>query len=184
MYKEMMMKYLIVCMVVSLMATSVGAETYKWVDEKGVVSYADDLGKVPKRFRSKAVIVEATVVPVEILERTDDAKDVKKSKSGPDSEKTEGAAVKGERGKIVYGGRDEEGWRKEFARIKGDIRGVEEFLAGIKARLKDTDKMSRGEYLSLQNTVKDSEIRLAGLRSKLESLTEAANKANVPDELR
>ncbi|HEY5975005.1 MAG TPA: DUF4124 domain-containing protein [Geobacteraceae bacterium] len=178
------MKYLIVCAVLSLLATSAGAEIYKWVDERGIASYADDLGKVPKRFRNNAVIVDAAVAPVEVVERTDETKDSKKTNSGPDSGKADGSAIKGERAKAVYGGKNEDVWRKEFAKTKADIKGVEEFLAETKARLKDTEKMSRSEYLSLQNTVKDSEIRLAGLRSKLESLTEAANKANVPNELR
>ena len=60
----------------------------------------------------------------------------------------------------------------------------EEYLAGIKERLSDTGKMSRNEYVSLQNTVKDLEVRLNSQKQKLHALTDAANKANVPADIR
>ena len=145
------------------------------------MNYADELGKVPKRFRSKGIIVDVQATPVEVIEGADNAKDVKK---GTSPDRPEDAAGKSERAKVLYGGKDEESWRKGFAKAKADIKAVEEFIVETKARLKDTDNMSRTEYLSLQNTVKDSEIRLNGLRNKLEALTEAANKANVPMEIR
>ena len=44
--------------------------------------------------------------------------------------------------------------------------------------------MSRGEYLSIQMGINGAETRLQRLNGKLDALTEEANKANVPADLR
>ena len=156
------------------------AATYKWVDEKGTINYADDLGKIPKKYRERAKTIDEQPPPVEVIES---AAPAGKEKGG---NKEEGLQQpKGEKAaKPVLGGKDAESWRKEFAKVKADIRATEEFLAATKARLSDTSKMSRNEYVSLQNTVKDAEARLNSLQRKLEALTESADKANVPSDLR
>jgi len=50
--------------------------------------------------------------------------------------------------------------------------------------MKDTSKMSRGEYLSVQAGINRVEARLQRLKGKRDSMTEEANKALVPAEYR
>ncbi len=51
-----MMKIFIIFILIILattISTSTFAQLYKWVDEKGVVHFTDDLAKVPEKYRSK-----------------------------------------------------------------------------------------------------------------------------------
>ena len=47
------MKKLLVLLLL-LYPLSASAETYQWVDERGTTNFAEDLGKVPKKYRKKA----------------------------------------------------------------------------------------------------------------------------------
>jgi hypothetical protein len=157
------------------------AEIYRWTDDNGQVGYADDLGKVPKKFRDKAVTSEKQEQAVEVIE-----------KSEPEMGKMKGADNKGEasdekmtgKTKSLFAGKSGETWKQDFARQKQEVKSLEEQLAGIKERMSEGDKLSRGEYLSLQNTVRDLEVRIAKTQKKLEALTESADRAELPAEFR
>ena len=43
--------------IILLFAVPVFAETYKWVDDRGTVNFADDLGSVPKKYRKKVKVL-------------------------------------------------------------------------------------------------------------------------------
>ena len=51
------MKTFMILIALMLFALPVLAETYVWEDDQGTVNFADDLGKVPKKYRKKAKIV-------------------------------------------------------------------------------------------------------------------------------
>ena len=46
-----------------LFAVPVCAETYVWEDEQGTVNFAEDLGKVPKKYRKQAKIAGEEELP-------------------------------------------------------------------------------------------------------------------------
>ena len=48
----------------------------------------------------------------------------------------------------------------------------------------DSSKVTRAEYLSLQNTLRDLDIRLEKARKRLESLNDAAGRVDLPSEFR
>ena len=54
------MKKLIFILFVFIFASSASAAIYKWVDERGVVNYADDYSKVPPDYRNKVEEVNIT----------------------------------------------------------------------------------------------------------------------------
>jgi len=166
----------LILLVVCLLPINCFAATYKWVDGKGTVGFSDDLGNIPKPYRAKALLVEENQQSVEVIESQAQGKVPAKDKNEnqPLSKNVQAKE------KALYGGKDEDAWRKEFSLLKNDIKGTAEFVLEKKARLTDTAKMSRGEYISLQNSIKDAEIRLDGLRKKLDVLESAAEKANVP----
>lgn len=161
------------------------AEIYKWVDEKGQMGFADDLGKVPKKYREKAQPAEKVEQPVEIVEKAEQEK--KGAKTG--SAKQEQPAAQEEKAapaksKPLYAGKSGEAWKRDFERQKFEITSLEEQAAGIKQRMANPEKVSRGEYLSLQNTSRDLESRIANAQKKLQSLNDAADAAELPSEFR
>ena len=54
------MKKLIFILFVFIFASSASAAIYKWVDERGVVNFADDYSKVPPDYRNKVEEVNIT----------------------------------------------------------------------------------------------------------------------------
>jgi hypothetical protein len=48
----------------------------------------------------------------------------------------------------------------------------------------DGSKISRGEYLTLQATQRDLEVRIAKAKQKLEAMNDDASKAELPAEFR
>jgi hypothetical protein len=174
------MHRIIFALLLILLPTLCTAEIYKWVDEKGQTGFSDDLGKVPRKFRDKAVVTEQDQQAVEIIEKTEPDKGAKKGGEQPAS-----ADNKGKGGaKLSFGGKDGDAWKQDFARQRHEVKSLEEQLVGIKERMADSSKMSRGEYLTLQNTAKDLDVRLGKAKQKLDALNTAADKAELPGEFR
>ena len=167
-------------LILALLPTVCTAQIYKWVDEKGQVGFVDDLGNVPKKFRDKAVPLEQDQQAVEIIEKSEPEKGSKKDDQPVATGEEKGKA----KVKPQFGGKDGDAWKQDFARQKHEIKSLEEQLVGIKERMADSSKVSRGEYLTLQNTAKDLDIRINKAKQKLESLNEAANRAELPGEFR
>jgi hypothetical protein len=173
------MRYFIVTLLLLAAPAICSAEIYKWVDEKGQIGFADDLGKVPKNYRDSAVILEKQEQAVEIVEKSEAEKGTRK---GTDT-RTDAPEDKGKgKAKPLFGGKDGETWKQEFARQKSTIKSLEEQAVGIKERMADGSKISRGEYLTLQNTQRDLEVRIAKAKQKLETMNDDANKAELPAE--
>jgi hypothetical protein len=161
--------------------TLCSAEIYKWVDDRGQVGYADDLGKVPKKYRNSAVTTDKQEQAVEIVEKATPGpaprKDLEKKSEPADSKSKD-------KEKPLFDGKDGDSWRKDFARQKQEIKTLEDHAVSIKERLADGSKLSRGEFLTLQNTQRDLDVRIAKARKKLDALTEAADRAELPAEFR
>lgn len=157
------------------------AQIYKWVDDKGQVGFADDLGKVPKKYRDSAVVEEKQEQAVEIVEKATPEKP-----AGKAGEKKSGASDDREKSKEkpLYGGKDGAAWKQDFSRQKFEIKSLEDQAAGIKDRMADGSKISRGEYLALQNTQRDLDVRITKAKKKLDALNVAADQAEVPTEFR
>ena len=176
----MFKRAVIMLMLVGLPAGAM-AGTYKWVNERGVVNFTDDPDNIPKRYRSSAVVIDNSDQAVEVTETTQSAPVPAQSKKEKEQEKSPDNVRKA---KAMYGEKDEDTWRRDFAKLKGDIRAYEENLGAMKSRLADTSRMSRAEYLSLQSSIKNSEVLLNKLRGQLEALQSEADKAGVPNDLR
>ncbi len=176
-------------MVLALLALPAiaAAEIYQWVDESGQVGYADDLGNVPAKYRKKATPVGGEEKAVEIIDKGEAEKESRKGneKGSPNAAPIQTPAEKEKPGaKPVFDGKDGETWRRDLARQKHEVKSLEEQAAGIRKRMATPEKISRGEYLSLQYTARDLDTRLAAAREKLQSLLDAADNAGVPAEFR
>lgn len=148
------------------------ALTYQWTDEHGTVSFTEDLGNVPKKFRKKVRRVEG------------EENGTPQTTLLPEPVKSKDKAEEPAKGKKLYGGKDEAAWRSEFVAATADIKRTELELAELQGRLNDISKMSRPEYLMIQSTIKNDESRLSQQRKKLELLRESADRLGVPAEYR
>lgn len=173
------MKTCIIVALLVLFAIPVEALTYKWADKEGE-HYTDDLGNIPQKYRKNATILgtEEDATPAE----GDAAKPASKAK-GNEQPQAQPAAEKQDQ-KKTYGGKSAATWRKDFGQLNADIKAAEDQLSELKERMQDTSKMSRGEYVSIQMGINSVETRLQRLKGKRDVLTDEANKANVPADLR
>lgn len=170
------------CLIVAflvLFAIPVEAVTYTWTDKEGT-HYTDDLGNIPQKYRKKATIVGAEEDATS--PEGEPAKPAAKMK-GNEQSQAQPAAEKQEKNK-TYGGKSAATWKKDFGQLNADIKAAEEQLSELKDRMKDTSKMSRGEYVSIQMGINNVEARLQRLNGKRDALTEEANKYDVPADLR
>ena len=178
------MRHFLLMLVLLAVPALCSAEVYKWVDEKGDTGYSDDLGKVPDKYRNNAIAVENDEPAVEIVESSETVNSVKKEK---EVKKEREKDVKGQekgKDKRTYDGKAGEVWKQDFARQRHQVKSLEEQSTGLKERMASGSKMSRGEYLTLQNTQRDLDVRLGKAKEKLDALNEAADKAEVPAEFR
>ncbi len=175
------MKRLLVVLLV-LSALPAYAVTYKWVDRKGTISFTEDLGNVPPEYRKKVIILDADLPTGPEITEIDESEGKPKAK-GTESGKEQGAAGEAKK-PAMYGGKDEKAWQKDFGKLKANLAAAEEQAGQLNGRLADTSKMSRSEYLAIQNTLKNTELRVQDLKAKLGELNDAANKAGVPSSAR
>lgn len=178
------MRHFILILLLLAVPALASAQIYKWVDEKGQTGYSDDLGKVPYKYRDKAVVEEPPEQAVEIIESSDPDKGRNKGAETKEEQKKDVRGQEKVKEKPTFEGKSGEAWKQDFARQKFQIKSHEEQLAGIKERMADGSKMSRGEYLALQNTQRDLEVRIEKARKKLAELNDAAENAGVPAEFR
>lgn len=160
------------------------AEVYKWVDGKGHTGYSDDLGKVPEKYRNNALVVENGAQAVEIIENAEPVNEGKKEKEVKKDQEKDVKGQTKDKEKRTYDGKAGETWKQDFARQRHEIKSLDEQATGLKERMADGNKISRGEYLALQNTLRDLEVRIGKAKRKLDTLNETADKADVPQEFR
>lgn len=176
------MKASIIIVLLVLIAIPAEALTYKWVDMEGT-HYTDDLGNIPQKYRKKATIVGAEEDATAPEEVTNEASKPTVKREGREQTQAQPVAEKQEQ-KKTYGGKSVATWKRDFEQINADIKAAEDQLNESKERMQDTSKMSRGEYVSIQMDINSEEYRLQRLKDKLEVLTEEANKAYLPADLR
>ena len=176
------MKTSIIVAILVLLAVQVEAVTYMWEDSQGTVSFTEDLGSIPQKYRKKAKILgaEEDVAPSAPVQMKEEP--ITGQKNVGKGETVEQAAPAEK--KKTYGGKSGETWRREFAQNRADIKASEDQLDELQGRLKDTSKMSRSEYLSINLDIKTVESRLKRLNAKRDAMTEEARRAGVPAEFR
>jgi hypothetical protein len=166
------MKKLLVLLLV-LYATSAAAVTYEWTDDRGTINFTEDLGKVPKKYRKKAKVLgaEENGTP-QVIEEP-----VKGSATGSGS--AAGTKDAAQKDKKAAPGKDDAALRSEYGAAKSQLQAIDKNIADLRGRLQDTSKMSRSEYLSLQNTLKQEEFRAQEQRKKVDQLRQNAERAGI-----
>ena len=171
------MKMAVLTIVLLFAAVPLFAETYTWVDDQGTVNFTEDRGNVPARYRKKAKVVgEVELPPAEAPQGGE--KPAVKGKGEAVSQ----PGLQGKK-KAVYGGKESDAWKREFAALDADVKAAEKQLVETRNLLKDTSSMSRSEYLSIQSTLRSLENSVLVRRQKLEDLRKNADAAGVPEDL-
>lgn len=176
------MKTSIIVAILVLLAVQVEAVTYMWEDSQGTVSFTEDLGSIPQKYRKKAKIIgaEEEVAPSAPVQMKEEPLTGQKNMGKGGTVEQAAPAEK----KKTYGGKSGDTWRREFAQNRADIKASEDQLDELQGRLKDTSKMSRSEYLSIHLDVKTVESRLKRVNAKRDAMTQEASRAGVPVEFR
>ena len=181
-----MKKTLLLLTLLSFAVPAMGA-TYTWVDDQGTTNFSDDLGSIPKKYRKKAKVLggeEEEQPPAQ--EQEQKVKPKEQGQPGASGAEHRGAEpVAGQEKKGAdFGGKSGSAWKAEFGRVNADLKAAEEQLVQLRGRLANTGGMSRGEYLSIQATIRNAESRVLELRKKRDDLAAAAERAKVPGEYR
>ena len=165
-------------------AVPVFAVTYEWVDERGTVNFTEDLGNVPKKYRKKVKVLGADEGNgPKVTEIEEGGKATPKGTEGKADAKDEPSVKDGKKKPAIYGGKNETAWKNEYRKLSADVNASEEQLEQLNSRLSDPSKLSRAEYLSVQHTIKNTEMRRNDQRKKLDIFKESAEKAGVPTEV-
>lgn len=178
------MQRFILLLLILVMPVFCSAEIYKWIDEKGEYNFADDLGKVPLKYRDKVLTTDKVDQEVVIEEKIESEKPGKKSSDVKTQQSAPGEAKAATKAKPLFGDKDGESWKREFARQKSELKAIEDQAAEIRSRMANPSNISRGEYLTLQYTVRDLDTRIAASRKRLQALIDAADRVELPEEFR
>ncbi len=179
------MKTLAMLVTCVFLAVSVQAATYKWVDDQGTLNFTEDPGNIPQKYRKKATIVGDEVPAVNpVVETKESGNTVKAPEKAPEPAATKGAApAEKQEKKVIYGGKDENAWRSEFGRLRGELKSIDEQLGAKRALFSDPSKLSRTQYKTLEYEIKNLEQRWNDLLAKLKSLRDEATREGVPPEI-
>lgn len=154
------------------------ADTYKWVDEKGVVNFTDDPANVPKKYQNKVKVIRSD----ESKPDSDSASPVPAPSSAPATQ-IETSSPAG-----LYGGHDESWWRSRYGGLRGEIRALQDGLPAKREELQElrreltvrTYARNREAYQAKLAEIQQDEARIGELTSRLAELDAEAARAGIP----
>jgi len=161
------------------------ADTYQWVDDKGVVNFTDNPENVPKKYRKRV----KTLPSVQSEQSGSPATDGGRSSAAPaPSVNSSPGPVESYAGPQLYGGHDEKWWRSSYARLRGELKGLQAGLPEKRQELENlrrkltlyTYARNREAYQNKLAEVQRDEARISELTDQLANLDAQAASAGVP----
>lgn len=142
-----MMKIILIIFLISLLFPSYGTtQVYKWIDDKGIVHYSDDITKIPDQYKSKTQRVDAWGEKNEVKSEGDPA-----TRKKPDDYKD-------------LLGRGEEYWKSRVEEWRSRLKEAQE--KNEQARIKYNELTER--YNESKSSVERNQIRRQREQIKLE----------------
>ncbi len=156
-----------------------GADTYQWVDEKGVVNFTDDPDNIPKKYRKKAKVTRSTDKEKSVQQQP--AKDTPRQAGAE-------AAPSASPSQVLYGGHDQAWWKSRYSALRGEMKSIQDNLPGKKQELDElrrklriyTYTRNRIAYQDKLAEIQKDEDRIKVLTEQLASLDAEAGIAGVP----
>ncbi len=149
------------------------ADTYQWVDDKGIVHFTDDPDRIPARYQKRV-------------------REIPSPKASPSSD--DGVLQNQDTGlePNLPGGLSEEEWRSRFAAIRTEMKDLREGLPKKQDELNQLRRMrvihqrvqDRNAYVERKAEVDRDETRIKELEAQLSALEIEASRAGVPMEWR
>jgi hypothetical protein len=138
-----------ILVMLGMLAGTVCAETYTWVDSSGTTNFTEDISQVPKKYLKKLRVRGdmSTSAPVAIESAADSVP------ASPVEAKP--SVVGGEEKEVLYGNRSGKSWQADFVNVRAEIGATDNQIAELNSRLGDTSKMSRTDYLSIQGSIRN-----------------------------
>lgn len=168
------MKVLISLLFILLLAPSLNAETYSWVDDSGTYNFTEDYSKVPKKYQKK-------------MRRRDDirqdakpelSKEPVDSPSQADKTDTKSTAVaNGE--KELYGGKSRADWRKEMDALEAELATIELRMETLRKQIYDPKGVSKVQHELLKKEYDDNRATYDQKYKNYTELIETVRKAGI-----
>ncbi len=148
------------------------AQVYRWVDEKGVIHFTDDMSQVPERYRA-SVTGEGDYSPEPSIERDE-------AKPKPPEKKESAYTDTAGRGEAYWRGRVKE-WKEKLAQ-------AEERLEALRSRYNElTEKYNAsrhsGERLTIRNQRELLKAEIDKCRAQIKE-AKAMLEEKIPEEAR
>jgi len=168
--QEIFMKWILVAILLTFVFSQLSsAEVYKWVDEKGVVHFTDDMTQVPEKYRPKAEEIGSSGA----------------DKEGPKGEEQITPKGKEEvhqdqlgRGEDYWKGRMQE-WRRKLEERQDRMNTLRMKYNELTEKFNDTrNAVERGEIRKERDQVKDD---MDQCRTQIEEAREMIEK-KIPEE--
>jgi hypothetical protein len=171
--------FLVLLVTVFGVSISAYADTYQWVDDKGVVNFTDNPESIPKKYLKKVKVLPS-VAPEQgsQAESTDEA-----APPAPSAQSTEPGLQK-----EIYGGHDESWWRSRYSGLRGEIKSLQDGLPAKREELEElrraqtiyTFPRNREAYQNKLAEIQRDEARISDLTSQLANLDAEAAAAGIP----
>lgn len=172
------MKQLIaVAGIVAIWISLAQADTYRWVDDKGVVHFTDDPDRIPSRYLKR--VQEIPADPSSLQQDKAPA-----PLTAPPSQAGSGS--------ILPGGLPEPAWRSRFTTIRAEMKALQDGLTKKREALDQLRRkriiyqrsQDRLAYSEQADDIERDEVRSRELEAQLNALENEASRAGVPLEWR
>lgn len=176
------MKQLIIALaVVTGFSGAARADTYRWVDDKGVVNFTDNPDLIPSKYRKRVRKSPSMTSPAPQSESKPEPRPQRQSTPPANSSE-----------KKPTGGLSEQEWRSRFATLRAELKALQDGLPKKREALDQLRRkrtiyqrpQDRVAYNDQMDKIERDEARIKELETQLSSLDIEASRAGVPFEWR
>jgi hypothetical protein len=171
-----------------LLSSHALAGTYSWTDQHGTMHFTDDIGRVPAKYRAKALkesqgryqYLDQTVEPSRPETKAD-------LPAGIDEAAKTAATIaplpvpEEVTGKTSFGGRTAAEWQQQFRALNSQMNQIQQQQEQLRQEGGDGKTLiSRGKANELQTRGQELGKRYEEVRQQYNQLVEQANKVGLP----
>lgn len=171
-----MIKLIAAMVVMAGFIAAAGADTYHWVDDKGVVHFTDNPDRIPPKYLKRVREIPTTEPPPST---THDSPSLQQK---PDQQPQKNV------GPVLPGGFSEETWRSRFTSLRTELKALQDALPGKREALNQLRRkriiyqrtQDRVAYNAEEEQIERDQARINELQAQLSALEIEASRAGVP----
>lgn len=163
-----MMKYFLLLLFILFLTDCAYGQVYKWVDEKGVVHFTDDIVQIPERYKGQ---VEKIGLPEEEVKPKKESEHLSKKKEDTYRDTL---------------GRGEEYWRSRVEELRNRIKSLQDKIESLRIKYNElterfNDSKSSAERATIRNERDKVRAEMEQNRNQLEEAKITLDK-KIPEE--